>query len=90
MQIRNSPSPYVLLIGPAGAGKTTMSKRVVLSTFQNSNYAFFVPLALVDPKNPIDLKYLITLSLLYFSCRWLFFDIFFSEKKNPAFNLFKI
>ena len=82
MQIRKSPSPYILLIGPAGAGKTTMSKRVVLSTFQNSNYAFFVPLALVDPKNPIDLKYLIiTLGLMYFSS-----DVKFSENQlNVAF-----
>ena len=57
-----------MLIGPAGAGKTTLSKRVVLSTFQSESYAFFIPLAFVDPKSPIDLIYLIfTLGLLYFS-----------------------
>ena len=68
MQIRNSQNPYILLIGPAGAGKTTLSKRVVLSTFKNDNFAFFIPLAFIDPKKPFDLKYLIfTLGSLYFS-----------------------
>ena len=56
-----------MVVGPAGAGKTTLSKRVVLSTFQNNNFAFFIPLAFIDPQKPIDLKYLIfTLGLLYF------------------------
>ena len=57
-----------LLIGPAGAGKTTMSKRVVLSTFQSKRFAFFTPLAFVDPRQPIDLKYFIfKLGMLFFS-----------------------
>ena len=57
-----------MLIGPAGAGKTTLSKRVVLSTFQNKRYAYFAPLAFVDPQQPIDLKYLLfKLGLMYFS-----------------------
>ena len=66
-----------MIIGPAGAGKTTLSKRVVLATFQNNNYAIFVPLAFVDPKKPIDLKYLLfRLPLMYFSN-----DNKFSEKQ---------
>ena len=82
MQIRGNRNPYILIIGPAGAGKTTMSKRVVLSTFQNNNYSFFIPLAFIDPKKPIDLKYLIfTLGLLYFSS-----NIKFNEnQQNVAF-----
>ena len=82
-EIRTCPNPYILLIGPAGSGKTTLSKRVVLSTFQNNNFAIFIPLAFVDPKNPIDLKYLLLkLPLMYFSS-----EIRFSEKElNIAFS----
>ena len=81
-QIRRSPNPYILLIGPAGAGKTTLSKRVVLSTFQRKRYAYFAPLAFVDPQQPIDLKYLLfKLGLMYFSS-----DIRFNENQiNEAF-----
>ena len=82
VQIRSSPNPYVLLIGPAGAGKTTLSKRVVLSTFQSKRYAFFSPLYFVDPQQPIDLKYfLFKLGMMYFSG-----DIIFNENQmNVAF-----
>ena len=67
-QISNISNPYILLIGPAGAGKTTLSKRVVLSTFESKRYAFFTPLAFVNPHQLIDLKYLLfCLSMLYFS-----------------------
>ena len=71
-----------MIIGPAGAGKTTLSKRVVLSTFQNNNYSLFIPLAFIDPIKPIDLKYLlITLGSLYFSI-----DFRFTENQlNVAF-----
>ena len=34
---------YLLLIGPAGAGKTTISKRVVLNTIQQKNIVFLCP-----------------------------------------------
>ena len=82
VQIRNNTNPYILLIGPAGAGKTTLSKRVVLSTFQIKRYAFFSPLALVDPQQPIDLKYLLfKLGMMYFSS-----NINFNENQiNVAF-----
>ena len=57
-----------MLIGPAGAGKTTLSKRCVLSTFNCSRYALFIPLMIVHPRQKIDLKYLlISLGLRYFS-----------------------
>ena len=76
-QIRSSPNPYILLIGPAGAGKTTLSKRVVLSTFQRKRYAYFAPLAFVDPQQPIDLKYLLfKLGMMYFSS-----DVRFNENQ---------
>ena len=66
-----------MLIGPAGAGKTTLSKRVVLSTFHKKRYAYFAPLAFVDPQQPIDLKYLLfKLGLMYFSS-----DIKFNENQ---------
>ena len=68
VQINKSSNPYILLIGPAGAGKTTLSKRAVLSTFQCKRYAHFAPLAFVDPQQPIDLKYLLfELGMMYFS-----------------------
>ena len=35
-------NPYILIIGPAGAGKTTLSKRVVLTTFKNKRFAFLL------------------------------------------------
>ena len=71
------------MIGPAGAGKTTLSKRVVLSTFKSERYAFFCPLAFVDPQQLIDLKYLLfKLGMMYFSS-----DICFNENElNVAFS----
>ena len=82
MKIRKTPNPFILIIGPAGSGKTTLSKRVVLSTFKNNNFALIVPLAFIEPKRPIDLKYLLFgLPLMYFSN-----DNKFSEKQiNVAF-----
>ena len=57
-----------MLIGPAGAGKTTMSKRIVVSTFNRNKVCFFIPLAFVNPSEPIDLKYLLfKLSMNLFS-----------------------
>ena len=68
--IRNSANPYILLIGPAGAGKTTISKRLVISTYESERWALFVPLAFLDPRQPVDLKYfLLQLGMTYFSNR---------------------
>ena len=67
-QLKSNPNPYILLIGLAGAGKTTLSKRCVLSTFNCNRYALFVPLMIVDPRQKIDLKcFLINLGVRYFS-----------------------
>ena len=67
-QLKTNPNLYILIIGPAGSGKTTLSKRCVLSTFQCNRYALFVPLMIVDPRQPIDLKYLLlNLGMAYFS-----------------------
>ena len=55
----NKHSVYILLIGPAGAGKTTISKRVVLATFQQKRHCVFVPLAFLHPNEPTSLKHLL-------------------------------
>ena len=55
----NNHSVYILLIGPAGAGKTTISKRVALATFQQKRHCIFVPLAFLHPNEPTSLKYLL-------------------------------
>lgn len=67
-QLKTNPNPYILLIGRAGSGKTTLSKRCVLSTIQYNRHALFVPLMIIDPRQPIDLKYLLlNLGMAYFS-----------------------
>ena len=48
---------------------------MVLSSFLSKRYAYFVPLAFIDPQRPIDLKYLLfELGMMYFSS-----DISFNE-----------
>ena len=52
-----------------------MSKRSVVSTFLSKRFALFIPLAFVDPQQPVDLKFfLFKLGMTYFSS-----NISFSE-----------
>ena len=58
----------MLIIGPAGSGKTTMSKRIVLQTFEQDNFSLYIPLAFIVADKPIDIKYfLFKLSVNLFS-----------------------
>ena len=65
-QIASKPNPYILLVGAAGTGKTTVSKRIVTSSFEEGRFALFVPLSSVNPHTPIDLK-CFCCSMNYFS-----------------------
>ena len=47
------------MIGPAGSGKTTISKRVVIKTLDEKRHCFLVPLAYIKPDDNISLKQLL-------------------------------
>ena len=54
--LRNIHSLYVLLIGPAGCGKTTMSKRFVKTIIDNGGIAFFLSFHHLSNKYPWTLS----------------------------------
>ena len=64
--LRKHHGLFFFLIGPAGCGKTTLTKRMVKTWIEEKKMAFLIPFAQIDKNERHSLKFLLT----QFLCRF--------------------